>query len=359
MVLNCTQIDSDGYARIEWMFIMFGECVHTPMEQASFYIGLSSIMFWIFANFPQIYENYKNGNASSLHIAFLIQWILGDSLNAIGAILTGQLTTQILTGIYFVSMDVILIAQWIYYMMKNRIKSQNEETLEDGEESQAEYESKSLLRSVLWIVVLLMFFGSISNAFSNEKLNYQQLPLVKKQNISGRKLMQMNMQETKRFNLEKNPIRDDDNDPGVDSEWPPKGFENIFGYVIGCLSTALYLGSRIPQIFKNFRRRSTEGLSIMLFFCAFMVNTTYSVSILLFSRKRSFILNKLPWIIGSAGVLSMDFLILMQFLLFRTKNPEEREQNDRQDPFLQNIEEESDENSIFLDADEKEKLAKV
>jgi low temperature requirement protein LtrA len=87
-----------------------------------------------------------------LHIAFLIQWILGDSLNAIGAILTGQLTTQILTGIYFVSMDVILIAQWIYYMMKNRIKSQNEETLEDGEESQAEYESKSLLRSVLWIV---------------------------------------------------------------------------------------------------------------------------------------------------------------------------------------------------------------
>jgi hypothetical protein len=55
----------------------------------------------------------------------------------------------------------------------------------------------------------------------------------------------------------------------------------------------------------------------------------------------------------------MDFLILMQFLLFRTKNLEEKEQNDRQDPFLQNIEEESDENSMFLDADEKVKLAKV
>lgn len=47
-------------------------------------------------NFPQIYENYRNSNASSLHLAFLIQWILGDSLNLIGAVLTGQLTTYVL-----------------------------------------------------------------------------------------------------------------------------------------------------------------------------------------------------------------------------------------------------------------------
>jgi hypothetical protein len=55
----------------------------------------------------------------------------------------------------------------------------------------------------------------------------------------------------------------------------------------------------------------------MLFICAFMGNVTYSVSIFLFSRRKTFILGKLPWIIGSAGVLCMDFFILMQFLLFK------------------------------------------
>lgn len=56
----------------------------------------------------------------------------------------------------------------------------------------------------------------------------------------------------------------------------------------------------------------------------------------------------------------MDFLILMQFLLFRTKNPEEEKENNMQeDPFLQNIEEESDKQSISQDADEKQKLANV
>lgn len=67
----------------------------------------------------------------------------------------------------------------------------------------------------------------------------------------------------------------------------------------------------------QFRRRTTDGLSPVLFFCAFMGNLTYSISIFLFSRETDFLLSKAPWIVGSAGVLVLDFVMLMQFLFFR------------------------------------------
>jgi energy-coupling factor transporter transmembrane protein EcfT len=70
---------------------------------------------------------------------------------------------------------------------------------------------------------------------------------------------------------------------------------------------------------KQFFRKSTEGLSPLLFLCAFLGNFTYALSIFLYSTRGTFILAKLPWIVGSAGVLMLDLLILLQFVLFRKK----------------------------------------
>src|SRR3989338_11680725 len=74
----------DGYPYIPCMLNVLGECIRTPTEQASFWVGLSSIGFWLFANLPQIIENYRKSNADSLAPLFLFQLILGDSLNLIG-----------------------------------------------------------------------------------------------------------------------------------------------------------------------------------------------------------------------------------------------------------------------------------
>lgn len=46
------------------------------------------------------------------------------------------------------------------------------------------------------------------------------------------------------------------------------------GTALGWISTFLYLNSRIPQVYKNFKRQSVEGLSWLMFFCAFMGNLT-------------------------------------------------------------------------------------
>ena len=79
----------------------------------------------------------------------------------------------------------------------------------------------------------------------------------------------------------------------------------IFGW--GC--AVLYLGSRIPQVVKNFRRKSTEGLSLLFFLFACLGNITYVLSIVSASLDPRYLLVNLSWLAGSAGTLLLDGLV--------------------------------------------------
>lgn len=79
----------------------------------------------------------------------------------------------------------------------------------------------------------------------------------------------------------------------------------IFGW--GC--AVLYLGSRIPQVVKNFRRKSTEGLSLLFFLFACLGNITFVLSIVSLSLDPRYLLVNLSWLAGSAGTLMLDALV--------------------------------------------------
>jgi hypothetical protein len=53
-----------------------------------------------------------------------------------------------------------------------------------------------------------------------------------------------------------------------------------------------------------------------MFLAAFLGNLTYTLSILIFSTKRDWLLLQIPWLIGSAGVLLLDTVILLQYLIY-------------------------------------------
>lgn len=46
--------------------------------------------------------------------------------------------------------------------------------------------------------------------------------------------------------------------------------------VMGWTSAVLYVGSRIPQILKNWKNKSTEGLSFAMFTCAVLGNVFFT-----------------------------------------------------------------------------------
>ena len=122
---------------------------------------------------------------------------------------------------------------------------------------------------------------------------------------------------------------------------PPLTF-SLWGQIFGYLCAALYLGSRIPQLLLNAKRKSTEGVSMLFFMFACVGNLTYVLSILAYAPScatRSggrgrvkgarcedgeaerlyarYILVNASWLLGSLGTLALDGAIFVQFFLYR------------------------------------------
>ena len=120
---------------------------------------------------------------------------------------------------------------------------------------------------------------------------------------------------------------------------------DIWGQIFGYLCAVLYLGSRLPQLLLNFRRKSTEGISLLFFLFACVGNLTYVMSIFAYepgcARFESYdglrggcergewargygqyILLNASWLIGSAGTFLLDLIIFGQFWIYRDRKPQ-------------------------------------
>lgn len=109
-------------------------------------------------------------------------------------------------------------------------------------------------------------------------------------------------------------------------EEPPSdpSAERVLGRIFAWLCTTLYLTSRLPQIWKNFVRKSVEGLSMYLFIFAFLGNCFYVASILTSPNvflpppaSTEFLRESVPYLLGSGGTLVFDITIVTQSLIYR------------------------------------------
>jgi hypothetical protein len=114
---------------------------------------------------------------------------------------------------------------------------------------------------------------------------------------------------------------------------------SLWGQIFGYLCAVLYLGSRVPQILLNYRRKSTDGVSMLFFLFACIGNLTYVLSIFAYKGKcrdreggcgsgeaaaiyGRYILVNASWLAGSLGTLFLDLVIFGQFFLYRDQDDE-------------------------------------
>jgi uncharacterized protein with PQ loop repeat len=83
--------------------------------------------------------------------------------------------------------------------------------------------------------------------------------------------------------------------------------------MLGYLSAVLYLSARIPQIYHNWRLKSTEGLSLLFFMFSTLGNMSFAASILFVVTDKDYLMLNLPWLIGSAGTIFFDFTVCPQW----------------------------------------------
>ncbi|XP_043917720.1 lysosomal amino acid transporter 1 homolog [Protopterus annectens] len=263
-----------------WIWNAFFECAIDARDIASVILGLLSIVCFMCASLPQCYSSCKKGNMDqAISIWFLIGWLGGDSCNLIGSFLANQLPIQSFTAVYYILADIGMLSLYIYHRCKRK---------------QISYSTKINFACI----VTLLGISSTTSLLS--RLAPQNFDAGE---FKGRALLSTQTDGTK-------------NEDFSTSE--------IVGFTIGCISGLFYLASRGPQIYTNFKRKSTEGLSISLFCLAMLGNTSYGLSILLKNPERgqnegNFVIHHIPWIIGSLGVLSLDCFISFQFFIYRKR----------------------------------------
>ncbi|KAF9484736.1 hypothetical protein BDN70DRAFT_797187 [Pholiota conissans] len=137
----------------------------------------------------------------------------------------------------------------------------------------------------------------------------------------------MSSTEPLTFNLELASVKSSTDINAAEEPHVDPTSEQVLGRIFAWLCTTLYLTSRLPQIWKNYVRKSVEGLSMYLFVFAFLGNTFYVSSILLSpkrflppSQSTQFIRESIPYLLGSGGTLVFDVTIVAQSFCYKRRH---------------------------------------
>ncbi|KAH7159908.1 PQ loop repeat-domain-containing protein [Dactylonectria estremocensis] len=306
------------------------QTLNLDVEAISGICGSISIACWVVVFSPQIIQNFQRRSADALSIQFIIVWLLGDVFNILGAVLQGVLPTMIILAIYYTIADIVLLGQCFYYRgftwrdspttaPKPAVPSCGEPNERTGlltnnnigdrrgsdwsglspavshiPESPTPSATPTALQTILWnaTVVLMVCAAGVLGWFLGHK-----------------------------------PSEGNDNGPrgGEDLKF------NVLGQVFGYLCTVAYIASRLPQLILNWRRKTTDGLSMLFFLFACLGNITYVLSIFAYEPKCTnktcepgeaahiygrYILVNLSWLAGSLVTLFLDFGVFAQYFIY-------------------------------------------
>ncbi|KII86746.1 hypothetical protein PLICRDRAFT_177491 [Plicaturopsis crispa FD-325 SS-3] len=245
-------------------------------------LGWISIACWIVVYSPQILENYQLQSGEGLSVVFVYIWLLGDLCNLGGALLAGLLPTVIILAIYYSLCDVTLLCQ-IYYYRRKRTREAPLLTPDDSDDdsfrSNEPREDSPLL----------------AGSTEEEPSKPSTLKLIAQYSAA---LLFVLVIGVVAYLLDRSrPVDEPSTDPPEALKWKVQ--------LIGWTSAALYLGSRIPQIFKNFKTRC-EGLSPALFLFSITGNVTYAASICAASMEREYLIRNGSWLAGAYAGLNVD-----------------------------------------------------
>ncbi|KAF2673369.1 PQ-loop-domain-containing protein [Microthyrium microscopicum] len=313
-------------------------------EALSGIFGSISLAAWIFLLVPQLIENYRLQSADGISLVFLSVWFLGDITNLLGASWAHLVPTVIALAVYFCFADCILIMQCVYYNRLNAVKrrkssatlpvptnSEHEPLLSRQSSMNSQHSASNL---------------GLPGSHQRRRSSTASSTVSRRRSLSATALGQIVEEEGDSRGWLKNSLSVIMVCVAGAAGWalawragvwkpvksghagsPGQGRGDmgdlpvaLGAQVLGYASAVCYLGARIPQIVKNQREKSCEGLSLLFFILSLLGNATYGAGILFHSLERDYVLTNLPWLIGSIGTIAEDAIIFVQFHTFKTRS---------------------------------------
>lgn len=228
------------------------------MEIVSYIFSFASIAFYSVVYLPQFREIYKTKDTSGISFIMLLLWTQSDYLSLIGTILNDLNLSVIVLGWYHTFMGLAMVLFVLYYKSKeNQFKKSLEPIVNAFGIAEIWYKS----------MYCIVFFGI--NISITAVLYYHHI-----------------------VNL-------------------------TLGDILGWITMTLYITGRFPQIILNYNRKSTQGLSILMYILTICGNTCYVASLLFWSIEPEYIRTNTPWIISSVVTILLDFFVIWQYFVFR------------------------------------------
>lgn len=232
--------------------------------------GYLSIFCWFIVLVPQIHLNYKRKSCQGVSLLFYLMWSLGDLFNLTGAVMENLILTAIILPLYYIVADCVVLSQ--FYIYRNNSRTEEQTPLLE-ESTNKPTNTAGCWRVVGWTVTLI----AVALCLSSILLWSMDIPLA-------------------------------------DIDW-----QRIVAQSCGYLSAAVYLGAYVPQILRNYRSKSTEGLSMMMFILVVVANLTYCLSVLSAQPPSlEYLMKYASWLLGASGTIWLELAILYQFYLYRS-----------------------------------------
>ncbi|KAJ1814646.1 putative vacuolar membrane transporter for cationic amino acids [Coemansia sp. RSA 2675] len=246
----------------------------------SSFFGYMSIACWVVVLVPQIYLNYRRKSCDGVSLAFYLMWSLGDLFNLAGALLGGLIFTATLLPAYYLVTDCIVLSQFYIYRHANS----TEDTYT---------ESSALL-------------AHTAEPPHEERLVPKRICLRPRFIIVALSLVLLVATFTAHY-LSTGP------------EWLNHvNLRHVAAQFCGYASATVYLSAYVPQLVENYRSKSTEGLSMLMFIIVILANTTFCLSVLTFQRPTYEYLRKYAsWLLGAFGTVWLELAVLYQFYCYR------------------------------------------
>jgi len=329
---------------------------------------------------PQILENWKRSSADGLSVVFIIVWLAGDFFNIFGAVLQGVLPTMIILAVYYTLADIVLLIQCFWYKgftLRDNYKAPSGTA--DDASSVASEQSPLLPDHTNGSAHRNGNGHGNSNGYEAHPARISDLDRRHSHHSQGSfRERYLSIDGTHLSPV--TPLHDDATQAhhatnaitshpqpspsslrnvlyntviiflvivagifgwylsaynATPSDAPDKPLSfNPWGQLSGYICALLYLGSRVPQLLLNYRRKSTEGISMLFFLFACLGNLAYVLSILVYQPQcgsircapaqarqqyAKYIAVNASWLLGSLGTLLLDAGVFVQYFFYRSK----------------------------------------
>lgn len=312
-------------------------------ELLSVIFGYLSTVAFLFVCIPQFYLNYKQENTVALSFYLVYLWFIGDIASVISCKIKENSYIIIYIGYFHIFFNILFLVQILYYRHYN-YENFYQALLSSDCYSSSEYHSASEQEHIYTDLsqishILQQHETNQSTQSNNENNNVNN-------NVNNNHILHQYASESNiytKYHSFYNKIIILFNPLELYLIILSTLFlvitYNISGpliaEILAWLSTLIFVLSRIPQIYLNYKRQSVEGLSTLAFSMLLFSNISFLLSIVLslldikeHKHQAEYVLNNFQWIFGSSTSFLFDLIIVYQFVLYGELNYHYIEENE-------------------------------